>query len=155
MPALNRAGKLFWSRDCPATSLQPQSISEACIHQCIANVDNKARSLREKWWSFSHLGAFKWKLLCLWKIHSLKMKVTSSLWGPGQQLSCIFQVPCIPSCRSSGHHPVTSASHPCPPWLPKHLVLHPARKGNPPGKHTQLRAPGIPAPAQAGSSPAV
>lgn len=71
-------------------SLQLQSVSEACIHRCIANVDNKARSLAGKCWSFSHLGAFKWKLLCLWKIHSLKMKVTSSPQGPGQQLSCIF-----------------------------------------------------------------
>lgn len=71
-------------------SLQLRSISEARIRQCTANIDNKARSLAGKWWILSHLGAFKWKLLCLWKIHSLKMKVTSSLQGPGQQLSCIF-----------------------------------------------------------------
>lgn len=133
-PALNRAGKQFWSRDCPAVCLQPWSIPEACVHQCIRNADNKAGSSAGKWWNFSHLGTFKWKLLCLWKIHSLKMKVTSSLHGPGQQLSYIFQVPCIPSCRSSGHPFVTSVSHPCPAWLPKHLVLHPAHKGSSPGE---------------------
>lgn len=63
---------------------------------------------------FQYLGVFKWKILCLGKIHSLKMKVTSSLHGPGQQLNNIFQVPSIPSCRSSGHPVVTSVSHPCP-----------------------------------------
>lgn len=88
VPPQNRARK--WSRDCPAMSLHLRSVSEACACRCIVNVDNKARSLAGKWWTFSHLGAFKWKLLCLWKIHSLKMKVTSSLQGPGQQLSCIF-----------------------------------------------------------------
>ena len=71
-------------------SLQPWSRFAACVRRWVANVDSKARSLAGKQWSFSHLGAFKWKLLCLWKIHSLKMKVTSSLQGPGQQLSCIF-----------------------------------------------------------------
>lgn len=72
-------------------------------------------------WSSSYLGVFKWKLLSSWKIHSLNEGNLQPA-GPGQQLSCIFRVPCIPSCRSSGHPPVTSASHPCPAWLCKHLV---------------------------------
>lgn len=56
---------------------------------CTVNVSNKARSLEGQWWSFSHLGVFKWKLLSLWKIHSLNegnLRTTD----PGQQLSCIF-----------------------------------------------------------------
>lgn len=51
--------EITWSGDCSAVCLQPGSIPEACVHQCIGNAYNNTGSFSGKWWNFSQLDAFK------------------------------------------------------------------------------------------------